>query len=46
MHPRDTWQDGQAYDDQARRLAQLFRENFSANFAGQVAEDVEASGPR
>jgi phosphoenolpyruvate carboxykinase (ATP) len=46
LHPRDTWQDGEAYDRQAHRLAQLFRENFSANFAGQVPEGIEASGPR
>jgi phosphoenolpyruvate carboxykinase (ATP) len=46
LHPRDTWQDRDAYEKQARRLAQLFRENFSANFAGQVAEGIEASGPR
>ncbi len=46
LRPRDTWQDPEAYDRQARRLAQLFRENFSANFAGQVPEGIEASGPR
>jgi phosphoenolpyruvate carboxykinase (ATP) len=46
LHPRQTWQDQAGYDVQARRLAQLFRENFETNFAGQVSEGIKASGPR
>lgn len=46
LHPRDTWQDEDAYDAQARRLAGLFRENFAANFAGQVPPNIEAAGPQ
>jgi ATP-dependent phosphoenolpyruvate carboxykinase len=33
-----------AYDEQARKLADLFRENFS-RFASQVTEEVRRAGP-
>ncbi len=42
--PRDTWDDAEAYDRQAQKLAGMFRENF-ARFEGVVAEDVMAAGP-
>jgi phosphoenolpyruvate carboxykinase (ATP) len=44
LDPRSTWQDPEAYDEKARELAQLFRENFG-RFAG-VDADVAAAGPR
>jgi phosphoenolpyruvate carboxykinase (ATP) len=43
--PRQTWKDGVAYDEQARRLAGMFKDNFKA-FEGDAAPDVKAAGPR
>ena len=45
LWPRDTWADRDAYDRQARRLAEMFVENFGA-FEGGVSEAVRAAGPR
>ncbi len=45
LTPRGTWASAAAYDEQAARLATMFRENFTA-FAGQVSADVAAAGPR
>lgn len=45
LWPRDTWEDPGAYDAKAKELATKFQENF-ARFAGQVSEEVRASGPR
>jgi phosphoenolpyruvate carboxykinase (ATP) len=45
LRPRETWNDGAAYDAQARRLAGLFRSNFEA-YASQVSEVVRQAGPR
>ncbi len=45
LWPRDTWADPEAYDEQARKLAQMFRENFR-QFEDQVTEEVRQAGPR
>src|SRR5918995_1391820 len=44
LDPRRTWESGEAYDEQATQLADLFRENFT-RFESQVAEDVRNAGP-
>ncbi len=44
LDPRQTWEDPEAYDDQARRLAAMFDENFE-EFAGGVGEAVRHAGP-
>lgn len=44
LNPRDTWPDRAAYDEQARRLARMFIENFSA-FEAEAAPEVTAAGP-
>jgi len=42
--PRATWPDPGAYDEAARRIAHMFRENFEA-YAEGVSEAVRAAGP-
>jgi phosphoenolpyruvate carboxykinase (ATP) len=44
LSPRSTWADPAAYDAQAARLAQMFRENFE-QYRTQVPEGVAAAGP-
>jgi phosphoenolpyruvate carboxykinase (ATP) len=44
LQPRNTWADKDAYDRQARDLAQRFRTNF-AQFEMDVAPDVLLAGP-
>jgi phosphoenolpyruvate carboxykinase (ATP) len=44
LQPRSTWQDTDAYDHQARRLARMFAENFRA-YADGAAPGVRAAGP-
>jgi phosphoenolpyruvate carboxykinase (ATP) len=45
LQPRDTWPNPDEYDAQARKLADMFRENF-AKFADGVTEGVRNAGPR
>ena len=44
LTPRETWQDRGAYDEQARKLAAMFADNFRA-FEADAAPDVRAAGP-
>ncbi len=46
LRPRTTWQDKDAFDRQARKLASMFTENFEKNFKGQVPTEIAATGPR
>jgi phosphoenolpyruvate carboxykinase (ATP) len=45
LNPRNTWPDKKAYDAQANRLADMFKQNF-AKFADQAPKGVKAAGPR
>jgi phosphoenolpyruvate carboxykinase (ATP) len=45
LTPRDTWNDRDAYDEQARKLARMFTENFKA-FEEDASPDVTAAGPK
>ena len=44
LDPRQTWADKDAYDEHARKLADLFRENFE-RFEGEVEGEVGRAGP-
>jgi phosphoenolpyruvate carboxykinase (ATP) len=45
LEPRDTWADKTAYDAAAKKLGELFRENFKA-YESAVDSEVRAAGPR
>jgi phosphoenolpyruvate carboxykinase (ATP) len=44
LDPRGTWRDPDAYDQRARELALMFRDNFE-KFAADAGEAVTAAGP-
>ena len=44
LDPRSTWEDKEAYDRQAQKLAQQFEENF-LKYSDDVSEVVRAAGP-
>jgi phosphoenolpyruvate carboxykinase (ATP) len=45
LRPRGTWSDAAAYDAQAGRLSQMFRENFT-QFHDHVHAAVRDAGPK
>jgi phosphoenolpyruvate carboxykinase (ATP) len=45
LQPRSTWESPDAYDAQARKLAQMFVDNFK-QFSADVPDEVNAAGPR
>src|SRR5437867_6761467 len=45
LDPRSTWPEAAAYDEQAKKLAKMFVENFKT-FENDVAPSVKEAGPR
>jgi phosphoenolpyruvate carboxykinase (ATP) len=45
LDPSETWDDREAYGEQAQKLAGLFEENFE-KFEGEVEEEVRRAGPQ
>jgi phosphoenolpyruvate carboxykinase (ATP) len=45
LQPRKTWPNEAAYDEQARKLAGMFIDNFAA-FEDEAMPEVKAAGPR
>ncbi|MGB8364276.1 MAG: phosphoenolpyruvate carboxykinase [Rhizomicrobium sp.] len=45
LNPRDTWSDKAAYDAQAKKLVQMFRDNFR-KFEAHVGADVLQAAPQ
>lgn len=43
--PRDTWSKADAYDEQARKLGQLFNKNFE-KYKGESSDEIIAAGPK
>jgi phosphoenolpyruvate carboxykinase (ATP) len=44
LAPRSTWSDGEAYDAQAKKLADMFRKNFEK--FGNASEAIRNAGPK
>ena len=45
LRQRDSWPDGKDYDEQARKLADMFRKNFE-KFGNGVDERIKGAGPK
>ena len=45
LNPRQTWQDKDAYDVQAKNLVKSFEENFK-QYAANTTDEIKLAGPK
>lgn len=45
MNPRDTWEDKEAYDITANKLAQMFEDNFKSKYR-RMPDNIKNAGPK
>lgn len=45
LNPRDTWTDKNAYDEQAKKLAKMFKDNFEKKYPN-MPEEIRNAGPK
>ena len=45
LNPKNTWKDKNAYDNQAKKLANMFKENFEKKYP-HMPENIKNAGPR
>jgi phosphoenolpyruvate carboxykinase (ATP) len=44
LNPKSTWKDKEKYDETAKKLSKMFKDNF-AQFAEDTADDIKNAGP-